>query len=141
VKVAFLCTGNSARSQMTEGLLRGLSGGTIEFFSAGTHPSRVHPDAVGAMREIGLDTWAQRSKGISELPGGLDVVISVCDAATAERPAFAGSVRQVHWSAPDPVERAAPSEDHLAPFRAARDELHARIVEFLPDLPDAVRDK
>ncbi len=111
---------------MAEGLLRDLSKGSMEAFSAGTHPRRLHPYAVEAMREIGLDISGQRSKGISELPEDLDVVITVCDSAAAECPTFSGTARRDHWSIPDPA-----VENQMAAFRAARDELRARIQQFL----------
>ena len=131
MKVAFLCTGNSARSQMAEALLRSLSGGAVEAFSAGTHPSRLHPRTVEVMREIGVDVSAQRSKGLDELPTGLDVVITVCDSAAAECPVFPGNVRRYHWSIADPAAVSGTPEEKLAAFRRARDELRGRILEFL----------
>ncbi len=131
MKAAFLCTGNSARSQMAEGLLRALSGGTIEVFSAGTHPSRLHPRAVEVMREIGVDISSQRSKGISELPADLDLVITVCDRAAAECPILATSARRHHWSVPDPAAVSGSSEEIQATFRAARDDLRTRILDLL----------
>src|ERR671938_160675 len=85
------CTGNSARSQMGEGLLRSLGGGRFEVFSAGTRPSRVRPEAVEAMREVGIDISGQRSKSVGEFAGReFDYVITVCDNAREECPAFPG---------------------------------------------------
>ncbi len=131
MKVAFICTANSARSQMAEGLLRALAGGAVEAFSAGTRPSRLHPRAIEVMREIGLDISGQRSKGISELPADLDVVITVCDSAAAECPVVPGKARRYHWPIPDPAAAFGPPEEIQAAFRAARDELRARVLELL----------
>ncbi len=136
MKVAFICTGNSARSQMAEGLLRALSGGKAEAFSAGTHPSRLHPGAVAVMQEIGVDVSAQRSKGLEELPAGLDVVITVCDSAAAECPVFPGNLERHHWSIADPAAAAGSPEEKLEAFRRARDELRARIEDFLMQQAD-----
>src|SRR5919197_4439354 len=89
--VLILCTGNSARSQMAEGLLRELGGGRFEVFSAGTRPSRVRPEAVEAMREVGIDISGQLSKSVGEFAGReFDYVITVCDRAREECPAFPG---------------------------------------------------
>ena len=126
MKVAFICTANAARSQMAEGLLRSLARGDWEVYSAGSYPAwGVHPDAVKAMDEIGIDISGQRSKGIPQLPKDLDVVITVCDSAAKECPVFPGNVRRYHWSVTDPA------GSGLVAFRAARDDLKSRIVDFL----------
>ena len=126
MKVAFICTANAARSQMAEGLLRTLSGGTCDALSAGAYPAwGVHPDAVKAMEEIGVDISGQRSKGIPQLPKGLDVVITVCDHAAKECPVFPGNVRRLHWPVTDPA------GSGLDAFRAAREDLRGRILQFL----------
>lgn len=129
MKVAFVCTGNAARSQMAEGLLRSLGGGKAEAFSAGTHPWRVHPSAVEVMGEIGVDISEQYSKGIEELPQDLDVVITLCDSAAAECPVIPANRQRQHWSIPDPSFVA--DEEMLEAFRKTRDDLRERILEFL----------
>ncbi len=131
LRVLTLCTANSARSQMAEGILRWLSGGRVESHSAGTHPSRVNPLAIRVMQEIGVDISAQYSKPVQEFIGKpIDVVITVCDSAAENCPVFPGRVERIHWSFPDP---AAVEGDaaRLAAFRAVRDGLIERFREFL----------
>src|SRR5688500_8149817 len=100
-RVLFLCTHNSARSQMAEGLLRHLSGGLLEAFSAGTEATRVRPLAVAAMREAGIDISGQESKTLERYWGEpFDAVVTVCDQANAACPLFPGTVRRLHWSFP-----------------------------------------
>ena len=131
-RVLFLCTGNSARSQMAEGLLRHLGGAEYEALSAGTNPAGLHSLAVEAMRELGVDISAQRSKSIDEFAGEkLAAVITVCDAAAQNCPFFPGSGRRLHWSVPDPAAAAGGREEKLHVFRSVRDELQARIRHFL----------
>src|SRR2546423_7695576 len=102
-RVLILCTGNSARSQMAEGLLREFGGGRFEVFSAGTRPSRVRAEAVEAMREVGVDIGGQRSKSVDEFAGReFDYVITVCDNAREECPVFPGRVERIHWGFDDP---------------------------------------
>ena len=127
-RVLILCTGNSARSQMAEGLLRRLGGGRFEVFSAGTRPSRVRPEAVEAMREVGIDISGQRSKSVDEFAGReFDYVITVCDNAREECPVFPGRTERVHWSFDDPAEAAGAWAERLAVFRRVRDEIGARL--------------
>ena len=130
-RVLFLCTGNSARSQMAEGLLRALGANRFEVFSAGTDPSFVRPQAIAVMSEIGIDISQQRSKSLTEfLSDDFDYVITVCDHANQRCPVFPGPVKRVHWSIDDPVV-SGPEETQLAAFRQARDELHERIRTLL----------
>lgn len=132
MKVLVLCTGNSARSQMAEGLFRALSGGTVEAFSAGTHPSRVNPLAIEAMREVGMDISGQRSKSIDEFAGQqFDAVVTVCDNARAACPVFPGARQMLHWSYEDPAAVEGRHEERLQAFRRVRDHLAARIRAFL----------
>lgn len=122
-RVLILCTGNSARSQMAEGLLRHLGGGDFEVFSAGMEASFVRPPAIAAMKEIGIDISQHRSKSVSEfLNDDFDYLITVCDNANQRCPIFLGQVRRIHWSIEDPVISAS-EEAQLAAFREARDEL------------------
>lgn len=103
VRVLFLCTHNSARSQMAEGLLRARSKGRIQVFSAGNEPSRVHPLAIRALNDLGIDISMQRSKSLTEFLGQeFDYVITVCDKARETCPFCPGSPQRIHWSLPDP---------------------------------------
>src|SRR5713101_2243020 len=132
-QVLFLCTGNSARSQMAEGLLRHLAGDRFEVFSAGVAPSFVRPQAIEVMNEIGIDISQHRSKSVDEfLDEQLDYVITVCDHANERCPFFPGAVKRIHWSIDDPV---APGgeEAQLTAFCRARDELQERIRAFIED--------
>ena len=130
-RVLILCTGNSARSQMAEGILRSLGGERVEAYSAGTHPSSVNPLAVRVMQEIGIDISSQRSKSVMQfLKQSFDVVITVCDNAAEECPVFPGRVERIHWSFPDPA-AVTGDEPRLAAFRTVRDGLIARFRDFL----------
>lgn len=132
-RVLILCTGNSARSQMAEGLLRQLGGDSHEVHSAGTQPVGVNPLAVEAMREIGIDISAQRSKSVTEFAGRrFDTVITVCDNAAERCPVFPGAPRRIHWSIADPGAAAGTREERLAAFRSARDVLKVQLLQFLP---------
>ena len=127
-RVLFLCTHNSARSQMAEGLLRELGGSGFEAHSAGTEATHVRPLAIRAMEEIGIDIGAQRSKTLDEYAGQpFDLVVTVCDEAREACPYFPGAREQIHWSLPDPSKAAGGEEARLAVFREVRDELRRRI--------------
>ena len=131
-KVLILCTGNSARSQMAEGLFRQEAGGRYEVFSAGTRPTEVRPEAIAVMREIGIDISGHRSKSLDEFTGKtLDLVITVCDNANETCPAFPGAVKRLHWPFDDPAAVAGSEEQRKAAFRTIRDQIHARIRTFL----------
>lgn len=134
-RVLILCSGNSARSQMAEGLLRHLGGDQFEVFSAGVQASFVRPQAVAAMNEIGSDISQHRSKSVNEfLDQEFDYLITVCDNANQRCPVFPGSVSRIHWSIDDPVV-AGSEERQLEAFRGARDELKKRILAFIDDSP------
>jgi arsenate reductase len=134
-RVLFLCTGNSARSQMAEGLLRHAAGGRAQAFSAGTHPQGVHPRAIEVMREIGIDISGQRSKSVEELAGqDFDLVITVCDRASRSCPVFAGDTRRLHWPFDDPAGRGRTPEEELRAFRRVRDQIQRRIETSLAQL-------
>jgi len=130
-RVLVLCTGNSARSQMAEGLLRELGGGRFEVHSAGTRPGGVRPEAVEAMREVGIDISGHRSKSVEEFAGRqFDTVITVCDNARENCPVFPGRTERVHWSFEDPAAAAGDWEERLSVFRRVRDEIGARLREW-----------
>jgi len=135
-KVLFLCTHNSARSQMAEGLLRARGGARYAVFSAGTHPRSVHPLAIRAMAELGIDISASaghRAKSLEEFIGQppMDLVVTVCDEAAEACPFFPGALRQEHWGFPDPSQATGTEEERLAVFRRVRDALAARIDAWL----------
>jgi arsenate reductase len=130
-RILFLCTGNSARSQMAEGLARALGGDRVEAWSAGTEPKGVHPLAVRAMAERGIDISGQSSKPLSAVPADPDVVITLCDNAAARCPAFPGRVARVHWSLSDPAAATGTEEERLSAFRETRSEIESRLSTFL----------
>lgn len=127
-RVLFLCTHNSARSQMAEGLLRALGGAAYESYSAGTIATRVRPEAIAVMREIGIDISGQTSKTLERyLDAPFDEVITVCDQANDACPIFPGAHRRRHWSIADPSGVQGAETERLAAFRHARDDLRWRI--------------
>lgn len=127
-KVLFLCTGNSARSQMAEGYLRRIAGDRFEAVSAGVEPKELNPLAVAAMREIGVDISAQRSKDVREFLGtAVAYVITVCANAREKCPVFPATFKSLHWDVDDPAAATGAREEKLAAFRRARDEITARI--------------
>lgn len=135
-RVLILCTGNSARSQMAEGLLRHDGGSRFEVFSAGVNPGRVRPEAIEAMREIGLDISGQRSKSVEEFAGQtFDYVITVCDNAREQCPIFPAETKRMHWSFDDPASASGAEAARLAVFRRVRDEIRARLKEFAASSP------
>jgi arsenate reductase (thioredoxin) len=123
-RVLILCTGNSARSQMAEGLLRHTAGDRFDAFSAGTRPVGLNPNAVKAMAEIGIDISKHRSKSVDEFAGQrFDYVITVCDNAKEACPIFPGAATRIHQSFRDPA--AFPADRQLDAFRSVRDEMAA----------------
>ena len=135
-RVLFLCTHNSSRSQMAEGLLRARGGTRYQVFSAGTHPRTVHPLAIKAMAELGIDISEQaghRAKGIEEFESEppMDLVVTVCDEAAEECPYFPRARRQEHWGFPDPSAASGTEAERLAVFRQVRDAIAARIDAFV----------
>jgi arsenate reductase len=135
-RVLILCTGNSARSQMAEGLLRHDAGDRFEVESAGTKASSVRPEAIAAMRELGIDIAGQRSKNVDEFSGqAFDYVVTVCDHARETCPVFfaegAGAAEKLHRSFEDPPAPGVGSDaERMAVFRRVRDELRAYLKEF-----------
>ncbi len=143
IRILVLCTGNSARSQMAEGFLRSF-GPELEAYSAGTHPAeRVHPAAVRAMAEAGIDITAGRPKSVEQYLGQrFDFVITVCDHASQTCPVFRGEVRRrVHIGFDDPAAVRGSDEEVLAAFRRVRDEIGARLRRFYETeiAPDELR--
>ena len=135
-RVLFLCTHNSSRSQIAEGLLRARGGKRYQVFSAGTHPRTVHPLAIKAMAELGIDISEQaghRAKGIEEFENEppLDLVVTVCDEAAEECPYFPRARRQEHWGFPDPSAATGTEAERLAVFRRVRDDIAERINDFV----------
>lgn len=129
--VLILCTGNSARSQMAEGLLKNIAGERFEVQSAGTMASFVRPQAIAAMAEIGIDISGHRSKSVDEFLGtAFDYVLTVCDNAGANCPVFPGVAKRIHWGFDDPAEAKGNEEEILAVFRRVRDEIRDKLTEF-----------
>jgi arsenate reductase (thioredoxin) len=133
-RVLFLCTHNSARSQMAEGLLRHLAGDRFEAHSAGTEATHVRPLAIRAMDEIGVDISGQESKTLDRYLGEpFDYVITVCDDANEACPFFPGAKNCLHWSLPDPSAAEGTEEERLAVFRSVRDGIRDRVQAELVD--------
>src|SRR3712207_2643320 len=132
-RVLFLCTHNSARSQMAEGL-RHLAGDRFEAHSAGTEATHVRPLAIRAMNEIGVDISEQESKTLERYLGEpFDYVITVCDDANEACPFFPGAKKRLHWSLPNPSDAKGSEEERLAVFRSVRDQLGDRVRMELLD--------
>lgn len=130
-RVLILCTGNSARSQMAEGLLRHDAGDRFEVFSAGTKPAKVRSEAISVMRELGIDISGHRSKNVDEFTGQpFDYVLTVCDNAKESCPIFPGKAVMTHESFEDPAATEGPEDARLAAFRRIRDELRAFLRVF-----------
>ncbi len=131
-RVLFLCTHNSARSQMAEGLLRALGGDSFEVYSAGTEATFVRPLAIKAMAELGIDISGQLSKTLDRyLNEPFDEVITVCNTAAETCPVFPGANRRRNWSLEDPSQATGTEEEQLAVYRRVRDELRANIEHEL----------
>jgi len=130
-KVLFICTHNSARSQMAEGYMKAKYGDRYEVFSGGTEVTRVHPMAIAVMKEIGIDISQHRSKLIDEFYGlGIETVVTVCDAANKACPFFPGAKEVIHQSFPDPSAFTGTDEEIRARFRRVRDEIIQWIDKF-----------
>ncbi len=131
-RILVLCTGNSARSQMAEGLFRHYLGDRYEVFSAGTNPSHVRPEAIDVMRELGIDISSHRSKSVDEFAGQeFTYVITVCDNAKESCPIFPGKTQRIHWGFEDPAEALGTEEERKAEFRRIRDRIASRIKTFV----------
>ena len=133
-RVLFLCTHNSARSQMAEGFLRALAGDRFEVASAGTEATRVHPLATRAMEEVGISLAGHTSKTLDRFLGQpWDYVITVCDSVNERCPAFAAETRRIHWSFEDPSRATGTEEERQGIFRRVRDEILDRLRGWLAD--------
>ena len=140
IRVLILCTGNSARSQMAEGLLRHEAGDAFAVESAGLEPSFVRPEAIEAMREIGIDISGQQSKSLDKFIGQpFDYVITVCDNANQNCPIFPGAKHRIHWSVDDPAAVGGTEGNRLKAFRAARDDLRERLRKFIESAKESSR--
>ena len=135
-RVLILCTGNSARSQIAEGLFRALGGDRVEVFSAGTHPAGfVHPQAVQTMRERGIDISGQVSKSMDlYLEEEFDYVITVCDEANQVCPVFPGPHKRLHWSTPDPSFITGDEETRKTAFRTTVARLEQKVKDLLSEI-------
>lgn len=130
-RVLILCTGNSARSQMAEGLLRHDAGDRFTVESAGTKPSTVRPEAIAVMNELGIDITSHRSKHVNEFTGqNFDYVLTVCDTAKESCPVFFGKAARLHHSFNDPAAVEGSEEKRLGASRKVRDELRAYLQKF-----------
>ena len=133
-RVLVLCTGNSARSQMGEGLFRAEGGGEFEVFSAGTKPSAVRAEAIAVMNEIGIDISSHRSKSVDEFAGqNFDYVVTVCDNARDTCPVLPAGTERIHWRFEDPAVVEGSEAKRLDAFRRTRDLIHARVKTFYRD--------
>ena len=133
-RLLFVCTGNSARSQLAEGLANHLGDGRVEAQSAGTMPFGVSSHAVEVMRERGIDIGRQYSKGLDDVVGPFDLVITLCDSAVRECPRSLFDTAHRHWSTPDPSFVAGGPEAVRASFRLVRDRLEAQILALIEEV-------
>ena len=139
-RLLVLCTGNSARSQMGEGLFRHEGRGAYEVASAGTKPSHVRPEAIAVMKELGIDISGHRSKSVNEFEGqSFDYVVTVCDNAHDNCPVFPAGTDRIHWSFEDPAAVQGGEQERLAAFRRIRDQIHERVKAFFRDRVAAAR--
>jgi len=135
IKVMFLCTGNSCRSQMAEGLLRSLGGDRFEVHSAGLRPIGINRYAVKAMGELGIDITGQTSDPIDpDLLRSMDYAVTLCGNANESCPTTPPSVRRIHWPVDDPYFATGTEEEIMAEFRRVREDIRARIESFIADV-------
>ncbi len=139
--VLILCTGNSCRSHLAEGILRAVAGDLLEVVSAGSKPAgHVHPLAIQAMREIGIDISGHRSKSWNEfLETRIETVITVCGEADEACPIFPGQVNRHHWPFDDPARATGTDEEKLAVFRRVRDEIRRAFTAYAAGRRDALK--
>lgn len=129
MKILFLCVANSARSQMAEGMARAMAPVGVEVMSAGSRPAGVHPYAIRAMHEVGIDISGHTSKSVDDIdPKDVDVVITLCEEEVC--PVFLGSAKRLHWPMPDPAGPAATEEEALSRFREVRERIQAKLSEY-----------
>lgn len=137
-RVIFVCTHNSARSQMAEGMLRAWGGARYEVFSAGTEATRVRPEAIAVMAELGIDIGDQESKTLESFIGQpFSWLVTVCDQAREACPTLPGVGQQAHWSIDDPSRVEGDGQARLQAFREARDALRERVEAFIRDASEA----
>ena len=135
MKIMFMCTGNSCRSQMAEGFARALGQGVIEPYSAGVMPSEVHPKTVQVMKEVGIDISNQSSKGIDDgLLNTMDIIITLCSSAEAMCPMTPPRIKRMHWSIDDPKSATGTEEEVLNAFRRTREEIKKKIEILIEEL-------
>jgi arsenate reductase len=133
-RVLILCTGNSARSQMAEGILRDMAGDIFDVESAGVAPTSVRPEAIEVMREIGIDISGHLSKSTDVFANeSFDYVITVCDNARESCPVFPGRAERIHWSFDDPAATKGSEEERLKAFRTARDQIREKFMGFVEE--------
>ena len=131
-KILFICTGNACRSQIAHGLLQDMAGNRFEVFSAGSHPSRVHPMSIIVMEEVGVDISHHTSDYVGDyLDEGIDIAITVCDNANQACPTFPGEVERIHWSIDDPFKGWNFDTSQMDSFRETRREINERLETFL----------
>ena len=131
-KVLFICTGNACRSQIAHGLLRDMAGDRFEVFSAGSHPSRLHPMSVAVMEEVGVDISYHTSDFVDDyLDKGIDIAITVCDNANQSCPTFPGKAERIHWSIDDPFKGWNFDTSQMDSFRETRREIKEKLETFL----------
>ncbi len=131
-RILVLCTGNSARSQMAEGLFRHASRGGYEVASAGINPTQVRPEAIAVMNEIGIDISKHRSKSVREFDGqSFDYVVTVCDNARDNCPVFPAGTERIHWGFEDPAAVQGSEEERIAAFRRVRNQIRAKVQHFV----------
>jgi arsenate reductase len=137
VRVLFLCTGNSCRSQMAEALLRRDGQSTVEVCSAGMNPTAVNPMAIRVMAEMGVDLAGYKSKGVGQYEGDFfDYVITLCGDAREICPTFPGTPLKLHWALPDPARAEGTEEERLKVFREVRDEIAHKVEDLLSEILD-----
>jgi arsenate reductase len=136
-RVLFLCTGNSARSQMAEAFLRKYAGDRFEVYSAGLEPKGINPNTIHVMEEIGIDLSNQRSKSLLEYMGKVHFgyMITVCDRAEQNCPIFPGMGIRLHWPFEDPASAVGNEEEKLAKFRQVRDQIDSKVKEWAVTIP------
>jgi arsenate reductase len=137
VRILFLCTGNSARSQMAEGLARHRLGDEYEIHSAGTSPVGVNPFAIQVLAESGIDISGQHSKGLDEIPATADIMITLCSNAAETCPTYPGAGTVRHWNLPDPAATWGSAEEIRNEFRRTRDEIDKRVQRLALELKES----
>ncbi len=136
-RVLFLCTGNSCRSQMAQGLLHEMAGDRYEAWSAGTHPQGINPTAVRSMREVGIDISGHSSDHVDDYVGrAVDVAITVCDHAAENCPVFPEATRRIHWNFDDPATAIGDEDERMPVFRRVRDEIRVALQGWLAATSD-----